>query len=200
MEGKLTGAVRKVQKFQVTCGNVVALSHVFHLSALAGDHMYSISKVAFEHTFYSNYPVSAACARVTSRADKGPVVQMVSVSETRELGGERYGDAVEARHGNFLWKLVEINESNLREGNRRRRIASVHGRKMKGLPGTPSVLDSCATPLGLWRRSWVWRRNFRSPNRLGPPGSGSKNCTTCLPALTREEDTVSIKFFHCSLM
>lgn len=32
-------------------------------------------------------------ARVTSGADKGPLVQMVSVRETRELGAERHEDA-----------------------------------------------------------------------------------------------------------
>lgn len=78
-------------------GNVVALSHVFHLSALAGDHIYSSSKVAFEHTFYLNYPVSAACARAltcacdVTRRQRSCRADAVGQWDTRAWRGEVRG-------------------------------------------------------------------------------------------------------------
>lgn len=63
----------------------------------------------------------AARARVTSGADKGPLVQMVSVRETPELGAERHeGAARKTRHGNSAWKISGEKE----EKNRNKRDRS----------------------------------------------------------------------------
>lgn len=72
--------------------NVVILKHAhvpefdFHLSGTCNLSARTFTAIVLRVR-------AARGARLTSGADKGPLVQMVSVRETRELGAERHEDA-----------------------------------------------------------------------------------------------------------
>lgn len=71
---------------------------------------------------------------MTSSADKGPLVQMVSVRETRELGAERHEDA--ARDASRQHGVENFRETNEKRNEEPEPNRTEPEEEMSGSPGS----------------------------------------------------------------